>query len=170
MVNYAVLYGKTPFTLAKDIDVTQEAAQEFIDAYFRGFPRVRAFIDTMLEDARQTGVVRTMFGRRRLVPNLTSRNFQMRAQSEREAVNMPSRAPFDGPETRDDRPPCRTRTRSGCAPDDPTVHDGSVRGAARRSRKRCGAVRATEGAVTPRVPLTVDVARGQLAGCEVLDT
>ena len=89
MVNYAVLYGKTPFTLAKDINVTQEAAQEFINAYFTGFPRVRAFIDRTLEEARQTGVVRTMFGRRRLVPNLTSRNFQMRSQAEREAVNMP---------------------------------------------------------------------------------
>jgi DNA polymerase-1 len=89
MVNYAVLYGKTPFTLAKDINVTQEAAQEFIDAYFHGFPKVRIFIDEMLEDARRSGVVKTMFGRRRLVPNLLSRNFQMRAQSEREAVNMP---------------------------------------------------------------------------------
>jgi DNA polymerase-1 len=89
MVNYAVLYGKTPFTLAKDINVTQEAAQEFIDAYFHGFPKVRVFIDQMLEEARRTGVVKTMFGRRRLVPNLMSRNFQMRAQSEREAVNMP---------------------------------------------------------------------------------
>jgi DNA polymerase-1 len=89
MVNYAVLYGKTPFTLAKDINVTQEAAQAFIDAYFAGFPRVREFIDRTLEEARRTGVVRTLFGRRRLVPNLNSRNFQMRAQAEREAVNMP---------------------------------------------------------------------------------
>ena len=89
MVNYAVLYGKTPFTLAKDINVTQEAAQEFITAYFTGFPRVRAFIDRILEEGRTTGVVRTMFGRRRLVPNLTSRNFQMRSQAERETVNMP---------------------------------------------------------------------------------
>ena len=89
MVNYAVLYGKTPFTLARDINVTQEAAQDFIEAYFRGFPRVRTFIDQMLDEARTTGVVKTMFGRRRLVPNLTSRNFQMRAQAEREAVNMP---------------------------------------------------------------------------------
>ena len=89
MVNYAVLYGKTAFTLAKDISVTQEAAQQFIDAYFAGFPRVRAFIDRTLEEARRTGVVQTMAGRRRLVPNLTSRNFQMRAQAEREAVNMP---------------------------------------------------------------------------------
>ncbi len=78
-----------PFTLAKDINVSQEAAQEFINAYFTGFPRVRAFIDRTLEEARQSGVVRTMFGRRRLMPNLTSRNFQMRSQAEREAVNMP---------------------------------------------------------------------------------
>jgi DNA polymerase-1 len=89
MVNYAVLYGKTPFTLARDIDVSQEAAQDFIDAYFKGFPRVRAFIDSLLDTARSTGAVQTMYGRRRLVPNLTSRNFQMRAQAEREAVNMP---------------------------------------------------------------------------------
>ncbi|HET9191498.1 MAG TPA: DNA polymerase I [Vicinamibacterales bacterium] len=89
MVNYAVLYGKTPFTLSRDINVTQEAAQEFIDAYFAGFPRVRAFIDRLLDEARVTGVVRTMAGRRRLVPNLTSRNFQMRAQADPEAVNMP---------------------------------------------------------------------------------
>jgi DNA polymerase-1 len=89
MVNYAVLYGKTSFTLAKDINVSVEAAQEFIDAYFTGFPRVRAFIDGMLEEARLTGVVKTMFGRRRLVPNLISRNYQMKAQTEREAVNMP---------------------------------------------------------------------------------
>ena len=68
---------------------SQEAAQAFIDAYFAGFPRVRAFIDALLEDARRTGVVRTLFGRRRLVPNVASRNFQMRAQAEREAINMP---------------------------------------------------------------------------------
>jgi DNA polymerase-1 len=89
MVNYAVLYGKTQFTLAKDIGVTQEAAQAFIDAYFAGYPRVREFIDRTLEEARQTGVVKTMFGRRRLTPNLTSRNFQIRSQAERETVNMP---------------------------------------------------------------------------------
>ncbi len=89
MVNYAVLYGKTPFTLSRDINVTQEAAQEFIDAYFAGFPRVRAFIDRLLDEARVTGVVRTMAGRRRLVPNQTSPQLQMRAPAEREAVNMP---------------------------------------------------------------------------------
>ena len=89
MVNYALLYGKGAFTLAKDIGVSQQAAQEFIEAYFAGFPRVRAFIDRTLEDARVTGVVKTLYGRRRLVPELTSRDFQRRAAAEREAVNMP---------------------------------------------------------------------------------
>jgi DNA polymerase-1 len=89
MVNYAVLYGKTPFTLARDINVTPQAAQEFIEKYFAGFPRVRAFIDRTLEDARRTGVVRTLYGRRRLVPDLNSRDFQRRTTAEREAVNMP---------------------------------------------------------------------------------
>jgi len=89
IVNYALLYGKTAFTLAKDIGVTQQAAQEFIDAYFAGFPRVRAFIDQTLEQARATGVVKTMFGRRRLVPEITSRNGQVRAGAERMTVNMP---------------------------------------------------------------------------------
>ena len=89
MVNYALLYGKTAFTLAKDIGVTPQVAQEFIDAYFAGFPRVRAFIDQTLEEARNTGVVKTLFGRRRLVPELNSRNVQIRQAAEREAVNMP---------------------------------------------------------------------------------
>ena len=53
MINYALLYGKTAFTLSKDIGVTPQAAQEFIDAYFSGFPRVRSFIDRTLEEARQ---------------------------------------------------------------------------------------------------------------------
>jgi DNA polymerase-1 len=89
IINYALLYGKTAFTLAKDIGVPVGAAQEFIDAYFAGFPAVRSYIDRTLEEARQTGVVRTLTGRRRLVPELSSRNGQVRAAAERETVNMP---------------------------------------------------------------------------------
>jgi DNA polymerase-1 len=89
MINYALLYGKTAFTLAKDIGVTPQAAQDIIDAYFAGFPRVRQYIDRTLEEARVSGVVKTMFGRRRLVPELNSRDFQRRSSAEREAVNMP---------------------------------------------------------------------------------
>ena len=89
VINYALLYGKTAFTLAKDIGVTQQAAQAFIDAYFAGFPGVRRFIDGLLAEARETGYVKTLFGRRRAVPELTSRNGQVRAAAERVAVNLP---------------------------------------------------------------------------------
>ena len=89
IVNYALLYGKQAFTLAKDIGVTRPEAQAFIDAYFAGFPAVRAFIDNLLVEARDTGVVKTMFGRRRLVPDVNTRNFQMRGEAERKAVNFP---------------------------------------------------------------------------------
>ena len=89
MVNYAVLYGKTKYTLAKDIDVTQDEAQAFIDAYFAGFPGVRAYIDRTLDEARRTGTVMTPAGRRRLVPDLNSKNGQIRARAERETTNFP---------------------------------------------------------------------------------
>ena len=89
IINYALLYGKTAFTLAKDIGVTKEAAQTFIDAYFAGFPKVRGYIDATVEEARRTGVVKTMFGRRRLVPELNSRNGQIRMAAERATINMP---------------------------------------------------------------------------------
>ena len=89
IVNYALLYGKTAFTLSKDIGVTPHAAQTFIDAYFEGFPAVRTFIDKTLDAARVSGVVTTMFHRRRHVPELTSRNGQIRSAAERVAVNMP---------------------------------------------------------------------------------
>jgi DNA polymerase-1 len=89
IINYALLYGKTAFTLARDIGVTPVVAQEFIDAYFGGFPRVRAFIDATIERARATGFVETMFGRRRMVPELNSRNGQIRQGAERMTVNFP---------------------------------------------------------------------------------
>jgi DNA polymerase I len=89
IINYALLYGKQAFTLAKDIGVSREEAQAFINAYFAGFPSVRAFIDGLLAEARATGVVKTMFGRRRLVPNINNKNGQVRAAAERETSNMP---------------------------------------------------------------------------------
>jgi DNA polymerase-1 len=89
IINYALLYGKTAFTLARDIGVTPAVAQEFIDAYFGGFPRVRTFIDATIANARATGFVETMFGRRRMVPELNSRNGQIRQAAERMTVNFP---------------------------------------------------------------------------------
>jgi DNA polymerase-1 len=89
IINYALLYGKQAFTLARDIGVPRPEAQAFIDAYFAGFPAVRQFLDGILATARETGVVTTMFGRRRLVPDVNSRNFQLRGEAERRAVNFP---------------------------------------------------------------------------------
>ncbi|HEU4695105.1 MAG TPA: DNA polymerase I, partial [Vicinamibacterales bacterium] len=89
IINYALLYGKQAFTLAKDIGVSRQEAQAFIDAYFAGFSSVRGFIDSVLATARETGVLRTLFGRRRFFPNMRSSNFQLRGQAEREAMNFP---------------------------------------------------------------------------------
>ena len=89
IINYALLYGKTAFTLARDIGVTPAVAQEFIDAYFGGFPRVRTFIDATIERARTKGFVETLFGRRRMAPELNSRNGQIRQSAERMTMNFP---------------------------------------------------------------------------------
>jgi DNA polymerase-1 len=164
MVNYAVLYGKTPFTLAKDINVTQEAAQEFINAYFTGFPRVRAFIDRTLEEARQTGVVRTMFGRRRLMPNLTSRNFQMRSQAEREAVNMPIQGTAADILKKAMIDLHHALPKSGLnARMILTVHDELLFECAQEDAERAAALvrEHMEGAASLNAPLTVDVGIGE---------
>ena len=164
MINYALLYGKTAFTLAKDIGVTPQAAQEFIDAYFAGFPRVRAFIDRTLEEARATGVVKTMYGRRRLVPELNSRNFQLRSAAERDG-----RQPADPGhgrrhhEARDDRRPRRARRRSGRAHDSHRPRRTAVRSAEReRAEEIAALVRdRMQSAAELKVPLTVDVGIGE---------
>jgi DNA polymerase-1 len=89
MVNYALLYGKTAFTLAKDIGVSKREAEQFIEAYFARYPQVRRFIDETIARARQSGTVRTLLGRLRRLPDLHAKNFQVRAEAERQAMNTP---------------------------------------------------------------------------------
>jgi DNA polymerase-1 len=89
MINYALLYGKTAFTLAKDIGVSRKDAEAFIQAYFARYPGIRRFIDGTIAGARETGQVRTLLGRLRRLPDINSRNFQVRAEAERQAVNAP---------------------------------------------------------------------------------
>jgi DNA polymerase I len=166
IINYALLYGKTAFTLAKDIGVSQQSAQAFIDAYFAGFPEVRRFIDRLLEDARQTGVVKTLFGRRRLVPELTSQNGQIRAAAERVSVNLPiqgtaadilKRAMIDVHRVLEER-----RLRGGRARMILTVHDELLFEVPQNETDEVAAlVRAgMEGAAQLSVPLTVDLGFG----------
>ena len=165
IINYALLYGKTAFTLAKDIGVTQQAAQDFINAYFAGFPSVRQFIDDLLATARATGVVKTMFGRRRLVPELTSRNGQIRAAAERVAVNLPiqgsaadilKRAMIDVHAALPSLAGGRTRMIL-------TVHDELLFEAPKDAAEDAAAAlrEIMQGAVPLRVPLTVDVGIGE---------
>jgi DNA polymerase-1 len=89
MVNYALLYGKTAFTLAKDIGVSRKEAEAFIEAYFARYPKVRTFIDETIARARETGHVRTLLGRLRRLPDLRSKNFPVRMEAERQAMNTP---------------------------------------------------------------------------------
>jgi DNA polymerase-1 len=89
MINYALLYGKTAFTLAKDLGVSRREAEDFIEAYFSRYPSVRQFIDDTIARARETGMVRTLLGRLRRLPELTSGNFQVRSEAERQAINTP---------------------------------------------------------------------------------
>ena len=163
IINYALLYGKTAFTLAKDIGVTPQAAQDFIDAYFAGFPRVRAFIDRTLEEARISGVVRTLYGRRRLVPELTSHNNQIRSAAERAAVNMPIQGT-----AADIMKRAMIDVHAALAPDAEarmilTVHDELLFEVPKaRADEIAGVVRdRMQGAAALRVPLTVDVGIGE---------
>jgi len=89
MVNYALLYGKSAFTLAKDIGVSRGEAAAFIEAYFARYPKVRAFIDETIARARETGHVRTLLGRLRRLPDLRSKNVPVRMEAERQAMNTP---------------------------------------------------------------------------------
>ena len=88
MVNYGIVYGLSAYGLADRLQIPQEEAQEFIDAYLERFPKVKAFIDETIERASTEGHVTTLFGRIRRVPELRSRQFQTRSLGERLAVNM----------------------------------------------------------------------------------
>src|SRR5215217_359405 len=88
MVNYGIVYGLSAFGLADRLQIEKEEAQQFIDAYLERFPKVKQFIDTTIERAREEGHVTALFGRIRRVPELRSRQFQTRSLGERLAVNM----------------------------------------------------------------------------------
>ncbi len=88
MVNYGIVYGLSAYGLADRLQIEQEEAQVFIDAYLERFPRVKLFIEETIERAREEGHVTTLFGRIRRVPELRSRQFQTRSLGERLAVNM----------------------------------------------------------------------------------
>ena len=88
-VNYAVIYGISDFALARLLGVPQSAAKELKASYFARFPGVKQYSEETLAFAREKGYVQTLFGRRRYIPDISSRVFQFRQAAERAAVNMP---------------------------------------------------------------------------------
>jgi len=88
-INFATLYGQSAFSLARQLDIARDEAQDFIDDYFERFSGVRAFLDEKVEQARERGYVETLMGRRRYIPELKSRNWNIRQFGERVAQNTP---------------------------------------------------------------------------------
>ena len=87
MINYGIVYGLSDFGLADRLQIPREEAKDYIERYFARFPAVREFIDTTIERATEEGYVTTLFGRRRQIPELKARNYQVRSLGERLAVN-----------------------------------------------------------------------------------
>ncbi len=88
-VNFGILYGMSPFGLARQLGIARGDAQAFIDAYFRQYPKVRGFMDATLETARAEGYVETLLGHRVYVPDIMARNGMNRQYAERTAINAP---------------------------------------------------------------------------------
>jgi DNA polymerase-1 len=89
VINYGLIYGMGASRLANETGMTPPEAKKFIASYFRALPRVKKFLDETLEAARNDLEVRTMFGRRRLLPEMESQNVMQRIAAENMAVNTP---------------------------------------------------------------------------------
>jgi DNA polymerase-1 len=87
MINYGIVYGLSDFGLADRLNIPRAEAKEFIDAYLERFPAVARFMEETIEQAKQAGDVQTLWGRRRQIPELRARNYQVRTLGERLAVN-----------------------------------------------------------------------------------
>jgi DNA polymerase I len=88
-INFATIYGQGPFSLSRQLKIEQAEAKAFIAQYFERFSGVRGYLDRMVEFAKSNGYVETLFGRRRYIPELRDRNFNVRAFGERTATNSP---------------------------------------------------------------------------------
>ncbi len=88
-VNFGIIYGISAFSLSDDLHISQKEASEYIKAYFQQYPKVKGFLEECVESARERGYGVTIFGRRRNIDELKSKNFNMRSFGERVAKNMP---------------------------------------------------------------------------------
>jgi DNA polymerase-1 len=88
-INFATIYGQGAHALSRQLRITNAEARDFIATYFERFRGIKEYLDSRVEFARETGYAETIFGRRRYVPELRDRNFNVRAFGERVAQNAP---------------------------------------------------------------------------------
>lgn len=88
-VNFGIVYGISSFGLSQDLSITRKEAAEYIEKYFETYPKIKGFLDKMVQEGKEQGYVSTMFGRRRPIPELKSSNFMQRSFGERVAMNSP---------------------------------------------------------------------------------
>lgn len=88
-VNFGIVYGISSFGLSQDLSISRKEAAEYIEQYFATYPGIKDFLDRLVEDAKTKGYAKTMFGRRRPIPELSSTNFMQRSFGERVAMNSP---------------------------------------------------------------------------------
>ncbi|MFP3124934.1 DNA polymerase I [Ectobacillus funiculus] len=88
-VNFGIVYGISDYGLSQNLGITRKAAADFIETYFRSFPGVKEYMDSIVQEAKQAGYVTTLLNRRRYIPEITSRNFNLRSFAERTAMNTP---------------------------------------------------------------------------------
>ena len=87
--NFGIIYGITVFGLAERLEISRDEARQLIDGYFDNFPKVKEYMEQAKEEARTKGYVQTLFGRRRYLPDINSRNATVRGFAERNAINAP---------------------------------------------------------------------------------
>ena len=88
-VNFGIVYGISDYGLSRDLGISRKEAQDYIDLYYSRYPRVAEWHETLLAQARKDGYVSTIFGRRRYLPDLNNRNYNLRSFAERMAMNAP---------------------------------------------------------------------------------
>lgn len=88
-VNFGIIYGISSFGLSQDLSISKKEAAAYMEQYFETYPKIKDFIDGLVEEAKKTGYAVTMFGRRRPIPELSSNNFMQRSFGERIAMNSP---------------------------------------------------------------------------------
>lgn len=88
-VNFGIIYGISSFGLSNDLSISVSEAKQYIDSYFHTYPKIKTFLDNLVQSAKDKGYSETILGRKRPIPDLSSKNFRLRSFGERVAMNAP---------------------------------------------------------------------------------